>query len=831
MQVRDEIPPRIASAVFNEHQQIAVTFTEELARGGSDPSWWSLSGPDSAGLNITSATAPNGTSDFILLRLSHVLNYTNPEFSLAYARPTDGGLGDGLNLLEGQSVQVQDGVPPRIVSAAIGADRQVTVTFTEQMAQGESSPAWWSLSGPDSAGLTIESVLGPDGTDAMNLIITGADEDTGLDIFLEYSRPTTGGLGDGLNLLEGQSVQVRDEIPPRIASAVLNEHQQIAVTFTEELVRGQSDPSWWSLSGPESAGLTIESVSGPSGRDFLSMRISGTLNSTDPKIYLTYTMPLSGGLGDGTNLHGAATVQITDGIPPQLRSISAVPLDQVVLTFSETVDTDTTDAEGWFLVHDDGSVTAPIRNTDPEGNSDTMTLTVPVKTSIETVYAAFYRSYAGTTHDEAGNPLEDIPNPLASDSDRSESTSDSDRRRLPPIIDLNAARYHDFVTLPADYAQKIVTFDKFEPLYPYDDDLFDFPISINGSGYLLGGTLNTLSLQAVKTGASTDIVFTVYDRSEIVHFTIYMNMRGNNVDYSRSDTYVTFDRGSTRITDPYDLIADALVTITTSPERRDVKLVNIAIQFQDMMGPTNVAIKTWNMHFKSTNVQIINAFTVGDVESWELQAVPEPSRSDNPDPEPGIPSTSGTADPQTRQHSDQISEPSRSENPDPEPEVPGASGTADPQTRQHASIGQDSVRDNGSQQPVPTESQNKVECLVAIASYGTETTSQIHTLLDVLDDKALDTITGTLFMTGFSQACNLFYMTVVDMERDITILPEAVHILLTPMLVTLQIMSLAEEDADVRTELLWITVLALNIAIYIGAPSVAIMLFKRSRKI
>jgi len=79
-----------------------------------------------------------------------------------------------------------------------------------------------------------------------------------------------------------------------------------------------------------------------------------------------------------------------------------------------------------------------------------------------------------------------------------------------------------------------------------------------------------------------------------------------------------------------------------------------------------------------------------------------------------------------------------------------------------------------------------------------------------------------------------FSPTIADMERENPMFQEAVRAFITPMISSLSIMTLAEDGNDVDVLGLGISVIALNLGIYIAAP--ALVGFKihrhfRSRKV
>ena len=98
----------------------------------------------------------------------------------------------------------------------------------------------------------------------------------------------------------------------------------------------------------------------------------------------------------------------------------------------------------------------------------------------------------------------------------------------------------------------------------------DNSIIIDGQSYDLGSgtaTTTTTNPYDITTGQATDLVFTAYSPSDIVRFTIYLNLHGDDIKHSDSDTYIRYDHGVVQIVDPHGFISDASITITEDPEQ------------------------------------------------------------------------------------------------------------------------------------------------------------------------------------------------------------------------------------------------------------------------
>jgi hypothetical protein len=92
----------------------------------------------------------------------------------------------------------------------------------------------------------------------------------------------------------------------------------------------------------------------------------------------------------------------------------------------------------------------------------------------------------------------------------------------------------------------------------------------------------------------------------------------------------------------------------------------------------------------------------------------------------------------------------------------------------------------------------------------------------------MNTESGLTFMTGFNQLYYSFSPTIADMERESPLFKEAVKLGLTPLLSSLAIMENAESESEVLG--LGLSVIALNLGMYIGLPAFGILKLIQIRK-
>jgi len=86
------------------------------------------------------------------------------------------------------------------------------------------------------------------------------------------------------------------------------------------------------------------------------------------------------------------------------------------------------------------------------------------------------------------------------------------------------------------------------------------------------------------------------------------------------------------------------------------------------------------------------------------------------------------------------------------------------------------------------------------------------------------------FMTTFNQFYYSFSPTIADLEREQPILKEVMKITLTPMLSSLSLLNHVDIDSEQEMLGYGISVILLNIGIYVGIPVFGILMLCQSRK-
>ena len=131
---------------------------------------------------------------------------------------------------------------------------------------------------------------------------------------------------------------------------------------------------------------------------------------------------------------------------------------------------------------------------------------------------------------------------------------------------------------------------------------------------------------------------------------------------------------------------------------------------------------------------------------------------------------------------------------------------------------------DGRQAPIPEpEPPLRVGgCLIATAAYGSELAPQVQQLRELRDNTVLQTQSGSMFMTSFNQFYYSFSPIIADYERENSVFREAVKLTITPLLASLSLLQHTDIDSEYEMLGYGISIILLNIGMYIIAPAVLI---------
>ena len=272
--VADGMAPSVQNATAVSPGEIRVVFGEPVAALNADggaAAGWSVSGGDAAGLAVSRTSDISGGSVNLALFLDGRLPDTAPDgVELSYdsslgtvADPAGNALGDSA------SINVADGIAPRIDRARVSGPANATVSYTEPVAAVSTSAyAGILLAGDADAGIAVRNatLLGPtNGTAEHALAFDGATEAapnaTGT---LALDRTLlVDAAGNALGSNKTSEQALADGQRPRIESALITGPNAVTITYAEPV--GAPAPAYSNLTLDPGGARNITAVDGGSG--------------------------------------------------------------------------------------------------------------------------------------------------------------------------------------------------------------------------------------------------------------------------------------------------------------------------------------------------------------------------------------------------------------------------------------------------------------------------------------------------------------------------------------------------------------------------------------
>ena len=142
----------------------------------------------------------------------------------------------------------------------------------------------------------------------------------------------------------------------------------------------------------------------------------------------------------------------------------------------------------------------------------------------------------------------------------------------------------------------------------------------------------------------------------------------------------------------------------------------------------------------------------------------------------------------------------------------------------------DIVVGEASAQPINPYEEEGGGCLIATATYGSEMAPQVQQLRELRDNTMLQTNSGIVFMSEFNQFYYSFSPIVADFEREQPIFKEIMKVSLTPMLSSLSLLNYVNIDSEQEMLVYGISLIILNLGMYIGLPAFGIVKFIQLRR-
>ena len=505
----------------------------------------------------------------------------------------------------------------------------------------------WSASGPDGEPLTYlwqQSPAQPliilNNTDSSPTTFTAPDVDA--DTAFTFTLAVT---ADQHTVEDSLTVTVKNNRSPTVDAGpdrTVNERTAVTLSGSASDPDGDTMTYAWTHDSGISVDLT--------GSDTTRPQFTAPGVTSDEDIVFTFTVTDTA----GESADDTITVTVRD-VPISVLSATYNPGNgQLIITFNQDIGPSAPDYSAMHI-RSTGSDSGGIALSGVTASHTGRTITA----TLDSEQQEEYGDLDNPQLDIAGGAVTDVDGVLItqmsdipiSDASRKKSSSSSSSKA--PAVHINALVQARIIDIPPHIAEQVASHDASDPLEPImPDGTFDFPLVINGYGYLLDDVTNTLVPQILTVGdGPTIITFTVYTQKDLAHFALYLNLQGENTNYADSDTYITYknDDGTTSVIDPHGYIGNnATITVTQEddsvPERQTVR---ITVEFgEEPMGPTNMVAYMWNTDRKAAFIKIIDAFGVAAalLEPVVQAADPEPLEPDSvlpADPEPVAPDLAG----------------------------------------------------------------------------------------------------------------------------------------------------------------------------------------------
>ena len=177
----------------------------------------------------------------------------------------------------------------------------------------------------------------------------------------------------------------------------------------------------------------------------------------------------------------------------------------------------------------------------------------------------------------------------------------------PPLLTIPKLNLSN-LPLVGDILNFIQNVDPFTPITPLNDSSIDYPVSINGNGYLLTQFANTIQTYHGKTGEPVSFKMNLSDATGVEHIALYTNLRGDHREIQDSDTFLTYNEGKPlEITDPHGFFSN--VNFTES-EYNGKYIAEFNMTFVKPMDASDVIIRTWDELRNSGDIKIFDAIKI-----------------------------------------------------------------------------------------------------------------------------------------------------------------------------------------------------------------------------
>ena len=189
----------------------------------------------------------------------------------------------------------------------------------------------------------------------------------------------------------------------------------------------------------------------------------------------------------------------------------------------------------------------------------------------------------------------------------------------PPSFGLGPSFLKD-PSLPASVKDSILHPDPLRPISPIANSVLDLPLTIDGNSYALPLHANTIVTNTEQTGNPIKLKMVLHDPYNIIHLSMFTNLREKARDIGDSDTAIIYDQNKPLlIQDPHGYFSDVKVTESIKNDRYEF---DYEITFAKPMDKSDIIFRAWNDRYASTDVDLFDAWKV--IQSAQTSATQTP---------------------------------------------------------------------------------------------------------------------------------------------------------------------------------------------------------------
>ena len=163
-------------------------------------------------------------------------------------------------------------------------------------------------------------------------------------------------------------------------------------------------------------------------------------------------------------------------------------------------------------------------------------------------------------------------------------------------------------SLPASVKDSILHPDPLKPISPISNSALDLPLTIDGNSYALPLRANTIVTNTEQTGNPVKLKMVLHDPYNVIHLSMFTNLREKARDIGDSDTAIIYDQNKPLlIQDPHGYFSDVKVTESNKNDRYEF---DYEITFAKPMDKSDIIFRAWNDRYASTDVDLFDAWKI-----------------------------------------------------------------------------------------------------------------------------------------------------------------------------------------------------------------------------